>query len=56
MKPVPKRVFYNGFLSSYEYLFANAAIRPQRLGTINIFEGRGMATLYLYIPYPSFFQ
>jgi hypothetical protein len=57
MKAVPKRIFYEGgFLASYEYLFRSteASIRDRREGTIGIYANRGITTLYLYIPYPSF--
>ena len=57
MKPVPKRIFYEGgFSASYKYLFESTerSIRGRREGTLAIYRRRGFSTLYLYIPYPSF--
>jgi hypothetical protein len=58
IKSVPQEIFENGWLPSVIYLYESksVAIKKQREGTLNIFDGKGYLTLYLYLPYPSLYQ
>lgn len=59
IKPVPEAVFDKGWLASIAHLYnsTSPSIQGRREGTVKIFEEEfGYKTLYLYIPYPSFFQ
>jgi hypothetical protein len=58
IKPVPQEIFDKGCLPSVVHLYESNvdSIKGRRNGTIKIFNSMGMATLYLYLPYPSLFQ
>ena len=59
IKPVPQSVFDQGWLACMDYLYDSKSnnITGRREGTRTIFEREyGYQTLYLYIPYPSFYQ